>query len=74
MGEAEPDSGAALQNAPVVGKLVDDTQTPATVSAGRWAWCECDIRLVGYLDAQSVGLDVDSQPDRPDAVRQRIGD
>lgn len=74
LGEAKPHPGAALKNPPVIGELVDDPQTPAAVSAGHRAWCDCDIPLVRYLDAQSVALDVDSQPDRPHAVLDRVAD
>lgn len=46
LGEAKPHPGAALKNPPVIGELVDDPQTPAAVSAGHRAWCDCDIALV----------------------------
>jgi hypothetical protein len=73
-GEAKPDPRAAREDSPVIGELVNDSQTPATVSAGRWAGCQRDIPLIGYLDAHPVGFDIDPQRDRADPVQQRVAD
>src|SRR5437868_424982 len=41
--EPEPDFGAALEYAPVIGELVDDSQTPAAVSASSRTGRERDV-------------------------------
>src|SRR5580704_4450440 len=72
--EPEPDLGAAGENPPVIGELLDDPQPPAAVSAWLSTRRKHSVPLVGYLDSHRVCLGVNPERDRSDAMQHRVGD